>query len=253
MNEYYPSNYSDTSGLPPISRVFARIDYHVRMTADTATEPQDENPYTPPRKEIAVRRAPRQARAQEKVNRILAAAGKEIEDGGLDRLTTNRIAAAAGLSVGTVYDYFPNKESIVSALLGSWLEAIFTAVDGAHPRHGEGRDLLSYIRETVERCAALYEKQPGLSVLFAMVPAVPALRDATLAHDEAIFQTHVTALQHYAPHAPLADVEAISRCIPLMAHDILTAAIVHRQGDRQKLMSYLYVALMAMASRLLIS
>ncbi|WP_077036888.1 TetR/AcrR family transcriptional regulator [Pelomonas sp. KK5] len=210
-------------------------------------------PETPPRKEVGVRRAPRQARSQEKVDRILAAAGREVEEGGLDRLTTNRIAAAAGLSVGTVYDYFPNKESIVGALLDGWLARIFEAVDGAHPRHGTGLDLLSYIRETVERCARLYEEQPGLSVLFAMVPAVPALRDATLAHDEAIFRTHVTALQHYAPHAPLPDVEAISRCIPLMAHDILTAAIVHKQGDRQKLMNYLYVALMAMASRVLIA
>jgi len=220
---------------------------------DPSTASEAERPSVPLLKDLAARRAPRQARAQQTVWRILQAAGKEIEEGGLDRLTTNRIAAAAGLSVGTVYGYFQNKESIVNALLGLWLEEIYEAVDGAHPRHGTGRDVLSYIRETVERCALLYERQPGLGALFAMVPAVPSLAEATRKHDAAIFQTHVTALQFYAPNAPQIDIESLSRCIPLMAHDILTVAIVQRQGNRQRLMAYLYVALMAMASSLLLA
>jgi len=61
-------------------------------------------------------RTPRQARARHKVELILEAAIRLLDKGGLPSLTTNAAAETAGVSIGTLYQYFPNKEVILEAL-----------------------------------------------------------------------------------------------------------------------------------------
>ena len=61
-------------------------------------------------------RAPRQGRARHKVELILEAAIRLLDKGGLPLLTTNAVAELAGVSIGTLYQYFPNKEAILAAL-----------------------------------------------------------------------------------------------------------------------------------------
>lgn len=63
-----------------------------------------------------MRRTPTQARALNKVELILEAARRLIERDGLTELNTNRIAELAGVSIGSLYQYFPSKEAIVSEL-----------------------------------------------------------------------------------------------------------------------------------------
>lgn len=62
------------------------------------------------------RRAPRQARALEKVELILEAAIRLLERDGLEALNTNTLAETAGISIGTLYQYFPDKHAVLSAL-----------------------------------------------------------------------------------------------------------------------------------------
>lgn len=61
-------------------------------------------------------RKPRQQRAQHKVELILEAAMRLLEKDGFPGLTTNAVAATAGVSIGTLYQYFPNKEAILDEL-----------------------------------------------------------------------------------------------------------------------------------------
>ncbi len=63
-----------------------------------------------------MRRTPKQERAQATVDAILEAAAQLLVAGGMERLSTNRIAKRAGVSVGTLYQYFPDKEAVVVAL-----------------------------------------------------------------------------------------------------------------------------------------
>lgn len=62
------------------------------------------------------RRIPRQARASSTVDAILTAALQLLEAGGVEQLTTNHVAERAGVSIGTVYQYFADKQAILSAL-----------------------------------------------------------------------------------------------------------------------------------------
>jgi AcrR family transcriptional regulator len=61
-------------------------------------------------------RRPQQERALHKVGLILEAAMRLLEKGGLAQLSTNAVAHTAGVSIGTLYQYFPNKEAILDAL-----------------------------------------------------------------------------------------------------------------------------------------
>jgi len=64
-----------------------------------------------------MRKAPTQARAQATVETIFDAAARIVENDGETALTTNRIAAEAGFSIGTLYQYFPSKEAVVLAMI----------------------------------------------------------------------------------------------------------------------------------------
>jgi AcrR family transcriptional regulator len=68
------------------------------------------------RAQISTRKQPQQARSTELVGAILEAAVRVLEKEGAQRFTTARVAARAGVSVGSVYQYFPNKASILFRL-----------------------------------------------------------------------------------------------------------------------------------------
>jgi len=63
------------------------------------------------------RKRPLQARSKDTVDTILNATARILVKRGFDGLTTNAVAAQAGVSIGSLYQYFPNKEALVSALL----------------------------------------------------------------------------------------------------------------------------------------
>jgi AcrR family transcriptional regulator len=77
------------------------------------------------------RRSPRQARAKEMIATILEATADILEDGGVEALNTNHIAVRAGVSVGAVYQYFPNKAAILLMLGRREMEAVRHAARAA--------------------------------------------------------------------------------------------------------------------------
>jgi AcrR family transcriptional regulator len=69
-----------------------------------------------PQRRKSTRRRPQQRRAQQTVEAVLDAAVRLMKRKGSDSLTTNRIAEVAGVSIGSVYQYFPDKRAIFIAL-----------------------------------------------------------------------------------------------------------------------------------------
>jgi len=66
----------------------------------------------PRRKRLTLRKSPTQARAKASVDAIVEAAAYILRKDGWARLTTNRVAARAGVNIASLYQYFPNKEAI---------------------------------------------------------------------------------------------------------------------------------------------
>jgi AcrR family transcriptional regulator len=71
---------------------------------------------TPQRATLMPRKAPRQARSRATVDAILDAAARVLVQRGYATTTTNAVAEVAGVSVGSLYQYFPNKDSLIAAL-----------------------------------------------------------------------------------------------------------------------------------------
>ena len=80
-------------------------------------------------KVATVRRQPRQQRAKATVEAVLDAVVCVLKKHGVEGVTTNRIAAAAGVSIGSVYQYFPDKRAIFTALHDRHVDEISRLID----------------------------------------------------------------------------------------------------------------------------
>lgn len=78
-----------------------------------------------------MRKAPKQARAGQTVATLLEAAAQLLQAEGEAGFSTNRIAARAGFSIGTLYQYFPNKDAIIAALAERERDAIEARIRAA--------------------------------------------------------------------------------------------------------------------------
>jgi AcrR family transcriptional regulator len=86
---------------------------------------------TLPKTVFEPRKSPIQARSAASVDAILQATLQVLIREGKERLTTTRVAARAGVSVGTLYQYFPNKSSLLQATLSQHLNEVTEAVECA--------------------------------------------------------------------------------------------------------------------------
>ena len=75
------------------------------------------------------RKSPVQARSAASVDAILEATIQVLLSVGKERLTTTRVALRAGVSVGTLYQYFPNKSALLQAVLRRHMEEVAKAVE----------------------------------------------------------------------------------------------------------------------------
>lgn len=79
----------------------------------------------------SMRRSPRQARGRQRVAQILDAAEAIFGESGYEAATTNQIAARAGVPIGSLYQFFANKEEILGAVAARYQEAAAAALDAA--------------------------------------------------------------------------------------------------------------------------
>jgi AcrR family transcriptional regulator len=75
------------------------------------------------------RKQPRQARSTAMVELVLEAATRVLSSESLAGFNTNRVAEVAGISVGSLYQYFPNKSSLVAALIEREQIGLATAIE----------------------------------------------------------------------------------------------------------------------------
>lgn len=111
-------------------------------------------------------RTPRQARARATVDVILMAAAHILTAEGPARLSTNRVAGRAGVSVGSLYQYFRNKQELLDSLrerYTSWMEQ---AID-ERVANKEVLPLREAVRSSVERLVAMHRLDPALHAQFS--------------------------------------------------------------------------------------
>src|SRR5262245_45140993 len=88
----------------------------------------------PLRARTVPRKKPKQNRSQATVEAILTATARILVRDGFDRASTNRIAMEAGVSIGSLYQYFPSKEALVAALAERHCDEMKEIIMGAMQR-----------------------------------------------------------------------------------------------------------------------
>ncbi|PKR88719.1 TetR/AcrR family transcriptional regulator [Pleomorphomonas diazotrophica] len=154
------------------------------------------------------RKAPRQARSEATVDAIFEATVQVLMAGNTRYLTTTRVARRAGVSVGTLYQYFPHKEALLYALIGACLQKVATRVEHVCREHrGMPAEMASdalvsaYIDtkvRDVETARALYLASAEIDVMDLVSAAYGRFRQAAAG----MFAT--------APDGGLGDIDRVS-------------------------------------------
>jgi len=114
----------------------------------------------PPRKTpLAPRKAPSQSRARVTVEAILEGAAHILERDGVAGYTTNAVAERAGVSIGSLYQYFPNKDALTAALIDRETRLLLDDI-GAAATHAEPA---TRMRAMVRAAIAHQNRRPTLA------------------------------------------------------------------------------------------
>jgi AcrR family transcriptional regulator len=109
----------------------------------------------------AGRRAPQQQRSREKVERILTVTARLLEEQGPEELNTKVIATEAGVSIGALYRFFPDKDAIYLALSKYWLDQFVVLLDAALAEEPLPPDLDGLVGRVFDRFADFFRHEPG--------------------------------------------------------------------------------------------
>ena len=132
-----------------------------------------------PRAQISSRKQPKQARSTELVAAILEAAAQVLAREGAQRFTTARVAEKAGVSVGSVYQYFPNKAAILFRLQSDEWRQTTNLLRGI--LEDRARPPLDRLRALVH--AFIRSECDEAAMRVALNDAVPLYRDAPEARE----------------------------------------------------------------------
>lgn len=180
------------------------------------------------------RRSPRQERSRDTVEAILEAAAQVFERHGYAGGTTNRIAERAGVSIGSLYQYFPNKDAIVVEVMHRHIDeagevgrpALQELVERVPPLH----DGLTAI---VLGMVALHKRSPRLHrVLSEEAPHPPEI----LAAQRALFDELSGLIGEYlaaCPEVTVADPALAGRMVGQVVDEMTHGVVIHpRPGDK---------------------
>lgn len=130
--------------------------------SDIARVSQPPPPALPRR--LTPRKLPRQERSRATVEALLEAAVEVFASRGYARTNTNQIAHRAGVSVGSLYQYYPSKDAILTALLDRHLRAVETTIRECLPLLADPSvPLRVSVRDLLARLLELHEADPRLT------------------------------------------------------------------------------------------
>jgi AcrR family transcriptional regulator len=110
---------------------------------------------------LEARKRPEQARSRETVDAILAATAKLCVRDGVEKTSTNRIAETAGVSIGSLYQYFSSKEAVLAALLERHENRMLKVIS-SHLVELDQEDLPALARTLVGAVLDAHKVEPGL-------------------------------------------------------------------------------------------
>lgn len=171
------------------------------------------------------RKAPSQARSQHMVDTILEATAHILAERGYAGTNTNRVAAHAGVSIGSVYQYFPNKDALITALHEHHASQMYLIIgrvlDAAHPENLE-----DHIAALVNALLAAHEHAPELhKVLEKELPFFdPRKEDSAV--DHSIFKRIRHLLETYHHQITRHNLDLATWTVLQMLESLIHSAVI---------------------------
>src|SRR5581483_4091342 len=181
--------------------------------------------------EANLRNVPIQARSRARVQRVLDAADRVLIDDGPAAFTTTRVAQTAGIPVGSLYRYFPDKAAIVEALALLYCSDFEDLVAGV-AETDERDPLADPAAAILEALAAGFRARPGFRALWYGGLRTERVRDATRPTRTAIARSVERILATHWPDAHASDRASAAAMVVLTGDGLLREAFrVDPQGD----------------------
>jgi AcrR family transcriptional regulator len=176
-------------------------------------------------------RQPVQQRSRQRREEILLATATLLEKVGFDDLTTTLVAKNMGISVGSLYHYFPHKQAILHAMGEHWLEEYNTALELLRNANLELLSLQDFAELAVTELLDVYKRQRGMLHLVHAMNAVPELRDLDAQHDERVISEMAVMFARIGLGISQTERERLARLWLEMTHAMLLS-IVEQRGSR---------------------
>lgn len=144
-----------------------------------------------PIKQSSMRRLPTQKRSKERVEKIIATTLEYMAEEGIDSLTCAKVAERAELPIATIYQFFPNKESILEVIAERWLTANMETLEVTDPSKTHFANWQQWLEAAIEEDYATYQNQRALLALTSVMSITPHLKELERKHD-ALIKARIT-------------------------------------------------------------
>ncbi|MEV5001239.1 TetR/AcrR family transcriptional regulator [Nocardioides sp. LML1-1-1.1] len=163
-----------------------------------------------------MRKSPQQARSRDMVERIVGAGREVLVASGYDAFSTNRVAAAAGVSPGSLYQYFPDKAAILDVVIDRyWSEVAENVAASLADRIGDLGPAM--VRDTADALVGALEADPVVLRVVAEELPIGRNRDRRAALERRVRELATTLLA--------ARPESSSRPSPAVAAWVVVLAV----------------------------
>ena len=167
---------------------------------------------------LTPRKSPVQARSSATVEAVLEATIQVLLKDGKERLTTTRVAERAGVSVGTLYQYFPNKSALLQATLRRHMEEIAETIERVCQEQ-RGKPIAEMVTNLITAFFAAKMRDPRVSAaLYAVSSDVDGWRIAQQMNRRA--HRMVVALLETAPESLTREPELIASMLQSMMNGV---------------------------------
>ncbi|WP_240945946.1 TetR/AcrR family transcriptional regulator [Pseudomaricurvus alkylphenolicus] len=171
------------------------------------------------------RRQPIQQRARERTQQILDITARLLEEVGIDDLTTILIAKELGISVGSLYHYFPNKHAIMYALGERWLEEMTIAMNDMESFAVETMTPNQFVDKAINRMLAVYKAQRAVLPLTQALWAIPELRRLDEEHDYLVISKLANIFERLQLKGSRNELERVGRIYLETTHAVLLSVV----------------------------
>ncbi|WP_394825245.1 TetR/AcrR family transcriptional regulator [Pendulispora albinea] len=186
----------------------------------------------PKRPAVEPRKKPSQARSQATVDAILEATVRVLTKVGYDRASTNRVAAAAGVSVGSLYQYFPNKEALLVALVDRYHQRLMNVTFDRIAR-ANAQDIPTAVREVIQAVVEAHVIDPVVhQILVEQIPRIGKLGEILSDIEVRTIPVVRTYLEQRKDEIRIRDLDAAAYVV-VVAVQSLTDRMVHHKDKAE--------------------